>query len=118
MVKVGSGASGSDRVNGTGGEVGLVVVVVELYVVLVYTVLVELVVTVMVEFSVVLKELAVLLEIVKIVEIMYTYQRFSKEIYKTYAKSYNSNLYTKYPSATYIGLRLGTIVHIYVLFIM
>ena len=33
---------------------------------------------------------------------------FSKERYKIYAKSCNSNLYTKYPSATYIGLLLGT----------
>ena len=33
---------------------------------------------------------------------------FPKERYKTYAKSCNSNLYTKYPSATYSGLLLGT----------
>ena len=33
---------------------------------------------------------------------------FSKERYKTYAKSCNSNLYTKYPSSTYSGLLLGT----------
>ena len=33
---------------------------------------------------------------------------FPKERYNTYAKSCNSNLYTKYPAATYIGLLLGT----------
>ena len=33
---------------------------------------------------------------------------FPKERYKTYAKSCNSNLYTKYPGATYSGLLLGT----------
>ena len=33
---------------------------------------------------------------------------FPKERYNTYAKSCNSNLYTKYPSATYSGLLLGT----------
>ena len=33
---------------------------------------------------------------------------FTKERYNTYAKSCNSNLYTKYPSATYSGLLLGT----------
>ena len=33
---------------------------------------------------------------------------FSKERYITYAKSCNSNLYTKYVSATYSGLHLGT----------
>ena len=33
---------------------------------------------------------------------------FPKEIYNTYAKSCNSNLYTKYPGATYSGLLLGT----------
>ena len=33
---------------------------------------------------------------------------FSKERYNTYAKSCNSNLYKKYPGATYIGLLLGT----------
>ena len=33
---------------------------------------------------------------------------FSKERYNTYAKSCNSNLYTTYPSTTYIGLLLGT----------
>ena len=33
---------------------------------------------------------------------------FPKEIYNTYAKLCNSNLYTKYPSATYSGLLLGT----------
>ena len=33
---------------------------------------------------------------------------FSKEIYNTYSKSCNSNLYTKYPGATYSGLLLGT----------
>ena len=32
---------------------------------------------------------------------------FPKERYNTYAKSCNSNLYTKYPSATYNGLLLG-----------
>ena len=34
---------------------------------------------------------------------------FSKERYNTHAKSCNSNLYTKYPSTTYIGLLLATI---------
>ena len=34
---------------------------------------------------------------------------FPKERYNTYAKSCNSNLYTKYPGATYSGLLLGTI---------
>ena len=33
---------------------------------------------------------------------------FPKERYNTYAKSCNSNLYTKYPGATYRGLLLGT----------
>ena len=33
---------------------------------------------------------------------------FPKERYNTYAKSCNSNLYTKYPGATYTGLLLGT----------
>ena len=33
---------------------------------------------------------------------------FPKERYNTYAKSCNSNLYTKYPSTTYSGLLLGT----------
>ena len=33
---------------------------------------------------------------------------FPKERYNTYAKSCNSNLYTKYPGATYSGLLLGT----------
>ena len=33
---------------------------------------------------------------------------FLKERYNTYAKLCNSNLYTKYPSATYSGLLLGT----------
>ena len=33
---------------------------------------------------------------------------FPKERYNTYAKSFNSNLYTKYPGATYSGLLLGT----------
>ena len=32
---------------------------------------------------------------------------FPKERYNTYAKSCNSNLYTKYPGATYSGLLLG-----------
>ena len=36
------------------------------------------------------------------------YKDFPKERYNTYAKSCNSNLYTKYPSATYSGLLLGT----------
>ena len=31
---------------------------------------------------------------------------FPKERYNTYAKSCNSNLYTKYPGATYSGLLL------------
>ena len=39
--------------------------------------------------------------------IIYT-NDFSKERYNTYAKSCNSNLYTKYPGATYSGLLLGT----------
>ena len=34
--------------------------------------------------------------------------KFSKERYNTYAKSCNSNLYTKYPSAISIGLLLVT----------
>ena len=33
---------------------------------------------------------------------------FPNERYNTYAKSCNSNLYTKYPGATYGGLLLGT----------
>ena len=33
---------------------------------------------------------------------------FPKERYNTHAKSCNSNLYTKYPGATYSGLLLGT----------
>ena len=33
---------------------------------------------------------------------------FPKKRYNTYAKSCNSNLYTKYPGATYSGLLLGT----------
>ena len=33
---------------------------------------------------------------------------FPKERYNTYAKSCNSNLYTKYHGATYSGLLLGT----------
>ena len=33
---------------------------------------------------------------------------FPKERYNTYAKSCNSNLYTKYPGATYSRLLLGT----------
>ena len=33
---------------------------------------------------------------------------FPKERYNTYAISCNSNLYTKYPGATYSGLLLGT----------
>ena len=33
---------------------------------------------------------------------------FPKERYNTYAKSCNSNLYTKYPGAIYSGLLLGT----------
>ena len=33
---------------------------------------------------------------------------FPKERFNTYAKSCNSNLYTKYPGATYSGLLLGT----------
>ena len=43
--------------------------------------------------------------------ILYLYTNikdFPKERYNTYAKSCNSNLYTKYPSATYSGLLLGT----------
>ena len=36
------------------------------------------------------------------------YKDFPKERYNTYAKSCNSNLYTKYPGATYSGLLLGT----------
>ena len=42
---------------------------------------------------------------------MYTHgitKDFPKERYNTYAKSCNSNLYTKYPGATYSGLLLGT----------
>ena len=47
---------------------------------------------------------------------MYIYEHFiqivikdvQKERYNTYAKSCNSNLYTKYPDATYSGLLLGT----------
>ena len=41
---------------------------------------------------------------------IYKYKRkdFPKERYNTYAKSCNSNLYTKYPGATYSGLLLGT----------
>ena len=40
---------------------------------------------------------------------LYTYTKdFPKERYNTYAKSCNSNLYTKYPGATYSGLLLGT----------
>ena len=37
-----------------------------------------------------------------------TSKDFPKERYNTYAKSGNSNLYTKYPGATYSGLLLGT----------
>ena len=41
------------------------------------------------------------------------YKDFTKERlslrYNTFAKSCNSNLYTKYPGATYSGLLLGTI---------
>ena len=41
--------------------------------------------------------------------IIYRYTKdFPKERYNTYAKSCNSNLYTKYPGATYSGLLLGT----------
>ena len=41
--------------------------------------------------------------------VFYMYSKdFPKEIYNTYAKSCNSNWYTKYPSATYSGLVLGT----------
>ena len=36
------------------------------------------------------------------------YKDFPKKRYNTYAKSCNSNLYTKYPSATYSGLLLRT----------
>ena len=36
------------------------------------------------------------------------YKDFPKERYNTYAKSCISNLYTKYPGATYSGLLLGT----------
>ena len=40
---------------------------------------------------------------------MYTIIKdFPKEKYNTYSKLCYSNLYTKYPSATYIGLLLGT----------
>ena len=40
---------------------------------------------------------------------IYIYTKdFPKERYNTYAKSCNSNLYTKYPGATYSGLLLGT----------
>ena len=39
---------------------------------------------------------------------VYNIKDFPKERYNTYAKSCNSNLYTKYPSATYSGLFLGT----------
>ena len=42
-------------------------------------------------------------------EIHYIYNKdFPKERYNTYAKSCNSNFYTKYPGATYSGLLLGT----------
>ena len=41
-----------------------------------------------------------------------TTKDFPKERYNTYAKSFNSNLYTKYPSATYIGLLLGTMFYL------
>ena len=37
-----------------------------------------------------------------------TTKDFPKERYNTYAKSCNSNLYTKYPGATYSGLLLVT----------
>ena len=37
-----------------------------------------------------------------------TIKDFPKERYNTYAKSCNSNLYTKYPGATHSGLLLGT----------
>ena len=40
--------------------------------------------------------------------ILNTIKDFPKERYNTYAKSCNSNLYTKYPGATYSGLLLGT----------
>ena len=44
-----------------------------------------------------------------IIYIIYTIIKdFPKERYNTYAKLCNSNLYTKYPSATYSGLLLGT----------
>ena len=39
--------------------------------------------------------------------IYYNSKDFSKEIYNTYAKSCNANLYTKYPGTTYIGILLG-----------
>ena len=35
-------------------------------------------------------------------------KEFPNERYNTYAKSCNSNLYTKYPSVTYSVLLLGT----------
>ena len=44
-----------------------------------------------------------------IIDILHTISKdFPKERYNTYAKSCNSNLYTKYPSATYSWLLLGT----------
>ena len=46
--------------------------------------------------------------IFQIVSIYTIYKDFPKERYNTYAKSCNSNLYTKYPGATYSGLLLGT----------
>ena len=49
--------------------------------------------------------MVLLIEVHKIDSI---YKDFPKERYNTYAKSCNSNLYTKYPGATYSGLLLGT----------
>ena len=46
--------------------------------------------------------------ITKITYLLIITKVFPKERYNTYAQSCNSNLYTKYPSATYSGLLLGT----------
>ena len=52
---------------------------------------------------------SVKLSFVKFPTVKYNIRKdFPKERYNTYAKSCNSNLYTKYPGATYSGLLLGT----------
>ena len=54
------------------------------------------------------KYLDIIFENILLFNIHIDYKDFPKERYNTYAKSYNSNLYTQYPGATYSGLHLGT----------